>query len=161
MNVTKIEDEINDIEKQLLKIDTLINKNNDIDKDNIEKINSLNKRLLLIKINIDKYKLNNNLTHTNHKLHKKIKYLDHNISLLNQFVNMSADYKSSKSLDKLTILNTIFLPLGLICSYFGMNFKSMGSPTGKKGILTINNSNSFVLLLFVISIIITIIILLI
>ena len=79
--------------------------------------------------------------------------------LLNQFINMTADYHSSKSLDKLTILNTIFLPLGLICSYFGMNFASMGCPTKKGGIFNIKNSNLFVFILFLISIFVTIIVL--
>ena len=155
-----IQDKINNIENELIKKDEKFKKEKDITKIDIFTIKNLNKNLLLIKIKLDEIQLNNQMNEKDLKiLENKVKYLDHNIHLLNQYINMTSDYSSSKNLDKLTILNTIFLPLGLICSYFGMNFKSMGSPTGKKGILTIKNSNYFVILLFVISIITTMFIL--
>lgn len=40
----------------------------------------------------------------------------------------------------LTMVTTIFLPLGVLVGYFGMNFRSMGVPSLKKGIFTINNA---------------------
>lgn len=159
MDKNIIQNELNKIQVELLKIDTLINKKNDINLNTINDFNNLNKKFLLLKISIDGYKLDNNLKDI--ELQKQVQYISHNMKVLTQYINMSSDFKSRKSLDKLTILNTIFLPLGLICSYFGMNFKSMGSPTTKTGIFTINNSNKFVLFLFIISIIVTIIILII
>jgi len=160
MNISQIIKEISEMENSLSKLDNLINTKNQITKNNIDLINNLNKKLLLIKINLDKSKLHNQSKDIK-DIEIRIKFIDHNMRLLNQYINMTADYHSSKSLDKLTILNTIFLPLGLICSYFGMNFASMGCPTKKGGILNIKNSNFFIFILFLISIFVTIIILLI
>lgn len=155
-----IQDKINNIENELIKLDEKFKKQKHITKIDIFTIKNLNKNLLLVKIKLDEIQLNNKMNEKDLKfLENKVKYLNNNIDLLNQYIRMTSDYSSSKNLDKLTILNTIFLPLGLICGYFGMNFKSMGSPTTKKGIFTIKNSNFFVILLFVISIITTMFIL--
>ena len=56
-------------------------------------------------------------TKKSNELQKQVQYISHNMKVLTQYINMSSDFKSRKSLDKLTILNTIFLPLGLICSW--------------------------------------------
>ena len=44
----------------------------------------------------------------------------------------------------LTIIATIFLPLNFIVSYFGMNFKSMGAPTIKPGILNLDHAQYYI-----------------
>lgn len=44
----------------------------------------------------------------------------------------------------LTIISTIFLPLGVIVGYFGMNFKSMGAPSLKKGIFNTEHAQHYV-----------------
>lgn len=51
----------------------------------------------------------------------------------------------------LTIVATIFLPLGVIVGYFGMNFRSMGSPTLKTGIFTTDKAQIYVFLLCIIA----------
>ena len=44
----------------------------------------------------------------------------------------------------LTIIATIFLPLGVIVGFFGMNFKSMGVPSLKKGIFNTPHAQQYV-----------------
>lgn len=44
----------------------------------------------------------------------------------------------------MTLVNTVFLPLGVLTGFFGMNFASMGNPDIKKGILSVQNSETFV-----------------
>ena len=44
----------------------------------------------------------------------------------------------------LTIITTIFLPLGVIVGFFGMNFKSMGVPSLKKGIFNTPHAQHYV-----------------
>lgn len=39
----------------------------------------------------------------------------------------------------LSIISTVFLPLGFITGFFGMNFRSMGNQGIRGGILSINN----------------------
>jgi len=54
----------------------------------------------------------------------------------------------------LTLINMIFLPLGVIVGYFGMNFAYMGNPLSENttGIMGVSHPNSFIFLLFIISI---------
>ena len=53
----------------------------------------------------------------------------------------------------LSLISTIFLPLGFITGFFGMNFSSMGNPDIKSGILSVKNSHKFILILSVLSIV--------
>jgi len=53
----------------------------------------------------------------------------------------------------ISLLGTIFVPIGIMVGYFGMNFKSMGNLTGNKGILSIMHSEKYI---FVITILISI-----
>ena len=55
----------------------------------------------------------------------------------------------------LTIIATIFLPLSFIVGFFGMNFRSMGVPSLKKGIFTINQAQRYVFTICFIIIIVT------
>ena len=52
-----------------------------------------------------------------------IKYIEHQLKDLHTFQD-----------HLLTLTSIIFLPLGVIVGFFGMNFKSMGVPSLKKGI---------------------------
>ena len=44
----------------------------------------------------------------------------------------------------ISALGTIFLPLGFITGFFGMNFNSMGNPTLNKGILSVKHVDKFI-----------------
>ena len=76
------------------------------------------------------------------------------IDLLIDEKNVKEQEKQGKSLHILTIVETIFLPLGVITGYFGMNFQSMGNDLGNKpsGIYSIKYGQLFVFFLFFLSI---------
>lgn len=79
---------------------------------------------------------------------------NNNIKLLNAIENY-LHYKineiESRKRHILTLTNLIFLPLGIIVGYFGMNFKSMGNKGIRNGILSIKYANIFTIILFLIS----------
>lgn len=89
----------------------------------------------------------------------KIKNIENlkNYKILNHMQDI-LEYENDKlNTFKMTIISaigTIFLPLGFITGYFGMNFRSMGSPSLKTGILTMKNVERFILSLSIFSIII-------
>ena len=81
--------------------------------------------------------------------------MDQNIQLLETYNNQLSNISQKNSIDILTVINTIFLPLALITGYFGMNFKSMGAPSLKTGVLAFKNGQLLVFFLFVLSIFLT------
>lgn len=89
------------------------------------------------------------------KIKKKVKFMDQNIQLLETYNNQLSNISQKNSIDILTVINTIFLPLALITGYFGMNFKSMGAPSLKTGVLAFKNGQLLVFFLFVLSILLT------
>lgn len=65
-------------------------------------------------------------------LHSKIKLIDDYIIYKNTI-------QQKQKIDLLTLINFIFLPLGLIVGYHGMNFGGMGGITKKTGIFTMKH----------------------
>lgn len=111
------------------------------------------KKILNINLNQnDIEKLINEL----YKLKKKYINDIRNTKLLDNIHNY-LKYKLNKIESRkrhiLTLTNLIFLPLGIIVGYFGMNFKSMGNKGIKNGILSIKYANIFTIVLFLISIV--------
>ena len=58
---------------------------------------------------------------------------------ITNYVKHQLDLKEAYKSRLLTLVATIFLPLGVITGFFGMNFKSMGAPTLKSGVLNVNH----------------------
>jgi hypothetical protein len=65
----------------------------------------------------------------------KTNLLREQLIMLRNWEIAKVEDEQSEALDIITILNTIFLPLGFLTSFFGMNFASMGegSMKNKKG----------------------------
>jgi Mg2+ and Co2+ transporter CorA len=104
-------------------------------------------QLYSFKDKVYKYKMENNVNESKKTLINNIdKHLDFKINKI--------QHEKTKIL---TIISTIFLPLGFIVGFFGMNFKSMGVPSLKNGIFTIHHSEKFVFILSLICIIIVLI----
>jgi len=87
----------------------------------------------------------------------KMKYIENEkVSRILQNMNELLDHEAHKlNSIKMTIisaLGTIFLPLGFITGYFGMNFRSMGNPTLSSGVLATKNVERFILALSIFSI---------
>lgn len=72
------------------------------------------------------------------KVNKKIKLID-------DYISYSNSLKQKNNLDFLTLINTVFLPIGIIVGYYGMNFSGMGNPTLKNGVLSMKNPQSYIL----------------
>lgn len=101
------------------------------------KITKLKKELFEMKL---KYAVNE-------KVYRIIENIDDNLDDENNSLN-------TLKMTLISALGTIFLPLGFITGYFGMNFNSMGNPTLKKGILAIKHVEKFIISMSLFSIII-------
>ena len=86
---------------------------------------------------------------------EKIEELKVIIDLLLEEKNTREQEGQGKSLRILTIVETIFLPLGVITGYFGMNFQSMGNDLGDNptGIFSLKYGQLFVFALMFVSIV--------
>jgi Mg2+ and Co2+ transporter CorA len=71
---------------------------------------------------------------------------------LQEYLQYQSQKLDSLKTTILSLISTIFLPLGFITGFFGMNFGSMGNPDIKNGILSVKNSHKFILILSIISI---------
>ena len=96
--------------------------------------------------------------YTEQTMELKRKYLNDQekftiLSHIQEYLKYKMDINNHKNLNILSFINTLFLPLGIIVGFFGMNFKSMGSPTNSRGIFTYDPLNiilicSFISILF-------------
>ena len=63
---------------------------------------------------------------------KRLNKVKGSLDLLNEELKRETEEMQSSKLHMLTLIETIFLPLGVITGYFGMNFSSMGGHVGTK-----------------------------
>ena len=86
---------------------------------------------------------------------RKLNKIKNYINLITDYNDLILQHKQKKSLDVIALLSLIFVPLGLITGYFGMNFEGFGGPAVsnkiKKGILTIKYPHIFAFSTFIIS----------
>lgn len=71
---------------------------------------------------------------------KEYKVLQH----MHEILHHERDKMDSLKMTIISALGTIFLPLGFIVGYFGMNFKSMGSPSLNSGVFSIKHVEKFI-----------------
>lgn len=145
--------QFNKLEKELIEVDEYFIKNPK-SKFVKEKLFKLKKDSILLEIKIDQYELNKHLQEMYDmddvisKAHTRLDTIRKNIEIIDDYLESIAQQRQQKSLDILTYINLIFLPLTLITGYFGMNFRAMGNPALSKGILAHSNAHSFVFALF-------------
>jgi magnesium transporter len=139
---------INKLEKEVSKLDDLVGFKKPDHELITDRIFYINKLRLFLEIKIYKSKFDKNNPEME-KLIKRLELLNKNINIIQTYNTQLYNKKQSKALDTLTVVNTIFLPLTLIVGYFGMNFKSMGCPTTKTGILTFKYGQTFVFILII------------
>ena len=81
-------------------------------------------------------------------LFSRAKFLREQIEMLHRWYYHHDDKKQNETLDIITVTEIIFLPLGFLTGYFGMNFAAMGEGTMKEKKGTIFGwSHSFILLI--------------
>lgn len=84
-----------------------------------------------------------------------INSLEETIKSITKWGEFYEDAKKGHSINLIATINMIFLPLAVIVGWFGMNFKSMGAPSLNNGIFTVKYGQTFVFVLFIVFIIIT------
>lgn len=158
-----IDRKINILNSELSKLDTYIINREKYDHEYIQdELFKINKILLVLKLTMGQIKIkyeNNDLVQERlNEYETRTKFFSENIKDIREFTNSRNIRKQKKSINLLTIINMIFLPLGFLTGYFGMNFASMGNPDIKKGIFSIKHGQIFAWSLFAITgIIVTII----
>jgi Mg2+ and Co2+ transporter CorA len=127
--------------------------------DNITNILHNKKSDQQIKVDIDN--IRNKLLYTNLIITTRtndptilntLKTMSEKMSYINKYEERELLNKQKSSINVLTYINLIFLPLTLVTSYFGMNFYSMGATNIKQGIFGIPYSQPFVWFMGVISV---------
>ena len=71
---------------------------------------------------------------------KEYKVLQH----MHEILHHERKKMDSLKMTIISALGTIFLPLGFIVGYFGMNFKSMGSPSLSTGVFSTKHVEKFI-----------------
>lgn len=92
-------------------------------------------------------------------LDKKFDILDNDMKNIDTYERNNILKNQQKSLDIISWISIILLPLTVITGYYGMNFASMGSPSNNKGPFSFKYGQLWVFFLFTISLSITIILL--
>lgn len=122
-----------------LNIQMIQNSTNDINYDYIhKKLYDIVKNILVVHSslkNIDKK--------DQEKIREDLNYISKSLAILNEYNSYYIGLKNERSIKLLTIVNTIFLPLGFLVGYFGMNFSTMGVKNNKFGIYSIKHSQKY------------------
>ena len=157
-----LNDEINELDEQLSQLnndflsgDKVANANFD------DRLNTIKKKYLELYLRTESF-LSQKEQLKKQKINvKKIKAYKEKIEELKVIIDLLLEEKNTreqegqgKSLRILTIVETIFLPLGVITGYFGMNFQSMGNDLGDNptGIFSLKYGQLFVFALMFVSI---------
>lgn len=143
-------DNIKSLEKSIIYLDKLLlNKKPDHEKIN-DLLYKIRQKILIFKIKLNELELKGGIYDKKTMYFKKrLEIIVNNLNLVDDYNSKILVHNQKKSIDTLTIVNTIFLPLALITGYFGMNFKSMGCPSRATGIFTVNNGQMLVFTLFI------------
>lgn len=129
------------------------------DVDIVFRTNDIRKKLLYIKIAKNLMSQKGEKITLETELNEALNRMDDNMKLIDSYERRDAVLGQKKTLDILTLITLIFLPIGVIVGYFGMNFGSMGNPTGNKaGILNVKYGQLLVFSLFFVFIGITLLI---
>ena len=107
-------------------------------KENSERFRSINKMYLelMLRLNhiIGELEKDTNKHHRTNKIkvyEEHMEKMKQSIELLNDELKRENDASQSYTLNMITLIELIFLPIGVVVGYFGMNFSSMGGHVGK------------------------------
>jgi len=147
VNTENISQKVSELEKEFKSIMHDILYSSKPDKEINKRIKDVGKRLMYVHLLYNMWK------QPDPKVTESLAKLSDSMDLINKYEQRETLVGQKRSLDILTYISIIFLPLTLITGYFGMNFLSMGAPAKKSGILTIRWGQLFVLVLSIISIV--------
>jgi len=156
LTIQELQGDLDDLE---LRLDGLNNDFLSQDKslmENTERFRSINKEYLELRLRLNHimHELekdeNNKYNTDNVELYNnKMERMKGSLDLLNEELQRETNENQSYTLNMLTLIETIFLPLGVLTGYFGMNFSSMGGHVGvghkaAPGILGVRYGQGFV-----------------
>ena len=147
------------LKQEFLTIDKAILGAEISDKDLQNKISDLRSKFLYasLRLNIDQY---NQSDKDFSKNLAELQLFKNNIDSINQYETLENNKSQKQNISILAWASVIFLPLGLIASFYGMNFKSMGSPSihDTKGPFGYKYGQAWVFFLFIVSIFIVVVV---
>ena len=156
LTIQELDSDLDDLE---LRLDGLNNDFLSQDKslmENTERFRSINKDYLELRLRLNHImheleKKENNKYNTDKVsvYNTKMEKMKGSLDLLSEELQRETDENQAYTLNMLTLVETIFLPLGVLTGYFGMNFSSMGGHVGHDhkpapGILGIRYGQGFV-----------------
>lgn len=143
---------LKNLKQEFLTIDKSILDAEISDKDLQDKISDIRSKFLYasLRLNIDQY---NQPDKDFSKNLSDLQLFRNNIDSINQYETLENNKSQKQNISILAWASVIFLPLGLIASFYGMNFQSMGSPSihGTKGPFGYKYGQTWVFFLFCIS----------
>lgn len=146
---------LSNLEKNMVSLHDKILSGKDSDKDIQDNITDMRKKVLYANLLLnDKILSNPSKDWTEDK--KLMQNISASMETIDKYEQNNIIINQKKNIDILAWFGAIFLPLTLITGYYGMNFRSMGSPSTNSGPFSWKHGQILVLLLFVFSIIITI-----
>lgn len=157
-NNKDIENLIDNLKDEISELNTDILNATKSDKNIEETIIDVRKKLLYTNLLLNDNILDN--TNKDWSEQKQIMAkLSVNMSYIDKYEERNLAVNQKKNIDIIAWFGVIFLPLTFITGYYGMNFASMGSPSTKSGPFSWKYGQLWVFVLFLISIILTILIL--
>lgn len=140
MSLKTIEEDLRRIELQVDRLDKKMLAGKNI----VPDILHTQKIFIKVELLFDQLKLEQNNEKVDN-IQKRINDVRESIKHLKEYKKMVDSDNSNKMINLLTFINIVFLPLGVITGYFGMNFKSFD-----KNVFSIKRGHSFIWGLFIV-----------
>ena len=156
LTIQEISEDIDDLSLRLDGLNNDFLTHNKSLMENTERFRDINKVYLELRLRLNhimhELELEENEIYRTEKLdlyNDKMDKMKDSLDLLNEELQRETEENQSYTLNMLTLVETIFLPLGVLTGYFGMNFSSMGGHVGKghdpaPGILGLRYGQGFV-----------------
>lgn len=148
--ISSLQTEVENLNKTILN-------NTTGDKEVTDTFNDARKKLLYTQLVFNNQKLiNPDKDYSSEE--KKLEIIKENIKVIESYEQNNILSRQRKSIDTITWITIIFIPLTLITGYYGMNFGSMGAPATSKvdGPFNFKHGQLWVFFLFAISITLTV-----
>ena len=155
-----IQKDLERLEKQLYTIDDKVLAD-DVDTKQIQEELLEAKKLkmrTLIRLNAIYYENNSISKKTFNEYKDKVEHITTLLTTFEEYNTSNTQKEIQKGIDILTMVSLIILPLTLITSFFGMNFKSLGNITHTFGLFSKKNAHLYVfgvIILYFVTLVIT------